>query len=238
MPDWLPEQAAGIGALVDPGRRALYQYVVAQPDPVSREQAAGALGMPVHSAKFHLDKLAEQGLLDVEFRRLTGRTGPGAGRPSKLYRRSARQFSISLPERRYDLAGDVLAEAIDVSLREGVPLGEAVSGAAARRGRRIAGSPDKDETSSLLTRAVDVLALYGYEPRDEDQEIRLTNCPFHRLAQEHTTLVCGMNLALIGGVLDELGVQGATPELSPQAGYCCVRIRTPHPTILQDSDAP
>jgi predicted ArsR family transcriptional regulator len=238
MPDWLPEQAAGISALVDPGRRALYQYVVAQPDPVSREQAAGALGMPVHSAKFHLDKLAEQGLLDVEFRRLTGRTGPGAGRPSKLYRRSARQFSISLPERRYDLAGDVLAEAIDVSLREGVPLGEAVSGAAARRGRRIAGSPDKDETSSLLTRAVDVLALYGYEPRDEDQEIRLTNCPFHRLAQEHTTLVCGMNLALIGGVLDELGVQGATPELSPQAGYCCVRIRTPHPAILQDSDAP
>jgi predicted ArsR family transcriptional regulator len=238
MPDWLPEQAAGIGALVDPGRRALYQYVVAQPDPVSREQAAGALGMPVHSAKFHLDKLAEQGLLDVEFRRLTGRTGPGAGRPSKLYRRSARQFSISLPERRYDLAGDVLAEAIDVSLREGVPLGEAVSGAAARRGRRIAGSRDKDDTSSRLTRAVDVLALYGYEPRDEDQEIRLANCPFHRLAEEHTTLVCGMNLALIGGVLDELGVQGATPELSPQAGYCCVRIRTPHPTILQDSDAP
>jgi predicted ArsR family transcriptional regulator len=236
VPDWLIEQAAGIGALADPGRRALYQYVVAQRDPVSREQAAGAVGIPVHSAKFHLDKLAEQGLLEVEFRRLTGRTGPGAGRPSKLYRRSARQFSISLPDRRYDLAGDVLAEAIDVSLRGGMPLAEAVNDAAARQGRRLAAT-DKGETPSLLTRAVDVLALHGYEPRDEDGEIRLANCPFHRLARKHTALVCGMNLALIGGVLDELGLQGVTPELSPRAGYCCVRIRAPHAATQADSDA-
>ena len=236
MPDWLPEQAAGIGALADPGRRALYQYVVAQRDPVSREQAAGAVGMPVHSAKFHLDKLAEQGLLEVEFRRLTGRTGPGAGRPSKLYRRSARQFSISLPERRYDLAGDVLADAIDVSLREGLALDEAVSDAAARQGRRLAAT-GKGETPSLLARAVDVLALHGYEPRHEDEEIRLANCPFHRLAREHTALGCGMNLALIGGVLDELGLQGVTPELSPQPGYCCVRIRAPHAATRANSDA-
>jgi predicted ArsR family transcriptional regulator len=236
VPDWRIEQAAGIGALADPGRRALYQYVVGQRDPVSREQAAGALGMPVHSAKFHLDKLAEQGLLEVEFRRLTGRTGPGAGRPSKLYRRSARQFSISLPDRRYDLAGDVLAEAIDVSLREGVPIAEAVHDAAARQGLRLAAT-DKGETPSLLTRAVDVLALHGYEPRHEDEEIRLANCPFHLLAREHTALVCGMNLALIRGVLDELGLQGVIPELSPQAGYCCVRIRKAHPMTQPDSDA-
>src|SRR5262245_38638769 len=97
--DDLAEQAAGIGALADAVRRALYEYVVAQPDPVGREQAADAAGVALHTAKFHLDRLVDEGLLDVEFRRLGGRSGPGAGRPAKLYRRSARQWAVSLPSR-------------------------------------------------------------------------------------------------------------------------------------------
>src|SRR6185437_17211 len=91
-------QAAGIGALADPVRRALYEYVAAQPDAVGREAAAAAVRVPVHTAKFHLDRLCDEGLLQTEFRRLSGRTGPGAGRPAKLYRRASRQFAISLPE--------------------------------------------------------------------------------------------------------------------------------------------
>ena len=97
MTDRLSEQAASIGALAEPVRRALYVFVVAQHDAVSREQAAEGVDVPLHTAKFHIDKLVEEGLLDVEFRRLTGRTGPGAGRPSKLYRRSTRELSVSLP---------------------------------------------------------------------------------------------------------------------------------------------
>ena len=105
-------QAAGIGALVDETRRGLYEYVVGEPDPVGREQAASALDLPLHTASFHLDRLVAEGLLEVEFRRLSGRTGPGAGRPSKLYRRAGRTFAVSLPPRRYDLVGDILAEAV------------------------------------------------------------------------------------------------------------------------------
>ena len=101
----LEAQAAGIGALAEPIRRALYEYVVAQPEPVGREQAAQAVGVPGHKAIFHLDRLVEEGLLAVEYRRLGGRTGPGAGRPSKLYRRAEREWSVSLPPRRYDLVG-------------------------------------------------------------------------------------------------------------------------------------
>ncbi len=181
MSDELAEQVTGIGALAEPARRALYLYVASQPEAVSREQAAAAVGMPLHSAKFHLDRLVEEDLLEVEFRRLSGRTGPGAGRPSKLYRRSSRQLSVSLPERRYDLAGDVLASAIDRSLRDGVPIAEAVREAAAAEGRSIAGAflegtPSQPATSaseggaaghddSGLSRTADVLALHGYEPR-------------------------------------------------------------------------
>src|SRR5690554_1534537 len=133
--DDLAGHAAGVGTLAEPTRRALYEYVAAQPDAVDREQAAAAVGVPRHTAKFHLDRLADEGLLDVEFRRLSGRTGPGAGRPAKLYRRSNRQFSISLPERRYDLAGHVLATAIDRARRDETPIADAVREAATNEGR-------------------------------------------------------------------------------------------------------
>lgn len=250
MSDSLGEQAAGVGSLAEPVRRALYLYVVAQPGPVSREQAADAVGVPLHSAKFHLDRLVSEGLLEVEFRRLTGRTGPGAGRPSKLYRRSPRELSVTLPERRYDLAGEVLAAAVERSIRDGTPVADAVRDAAQEAGRRIAatgrgprprseagtrgasttdsGRTDpagKRSVESDLVRTAELLAQHGYEPRTSDGEICLANCPFDRLATQHTELVCGMNLALIGGVLAELGVADLTAALAPQPGLCCVKVR-------------
>lgn len=240
MSDELAEQVAGVGALVEPARRALYLYVASQPDAVSREQAATAVGVPLHSAKFHLDRLVEEHLLDVEFRRLSGRTGPGAGRPSKLYRRSSRQVSVSLPERRYDVAGNVLASAIDRSIRDGIPVVEAVHEAATAEGRSIATSFLEEDASaradvsasegaaggddSGLERTADVLALHGYEPRTAEGEICLANCPFDRLATDHTELVCGMNLALIDGVIDGLRVPAVSAELAPQPGLCCVKV--------------
>ena len=235
MPDELADQVAGVGALVEPARRALYLYVASLGDAVSREQAAAAVGVPLHSAKFHLDRLVDEGLLDVEFRRLTGRAGPGAGRPSKLYRRSSRQLSVSLPARHYDLAGDVLATAIDRSMRDGIPIEEAVRDAASTQGRRIAtasdalaeetGPTDADDLGAgALRRVARLLAGSGYEPRTSDAEICLANCPFDRLATDHTALVCGMNLALIDGVIEGLGAASVSARLEPQPGFCCVKV--------------
>lgn len=224
MSDELAEQVVGVGALVEPARRALYLYVVAQPDAVSREQAANALDLPLHSVKFHLDRLVADGLLEVEFRRLSGKSGPGAGRPSKLYRRSSREFSISLPERRYDLVAEVMATAIDRAIEGVVPIAEAVRDAAHQEGRRIAREAHEEGVEGVerLTRA---LAHHGYEPRIGDGDIVLANCPFDRLAGEHTALVCGMNLALVDGLVDGLEICGVTPELAPEPGQCCVRLR-------------
>lgn len=236
MPEELADQVSGIGALVEPVRRALYLHVASQPEAVSREQAATAVGVPLHSAKFHLDRLVEEGLLEVEFRRLSGRTGPGAGRPSKLYRRSPRQLSVSLPERRYDLAGDVLASAIDRALRDQIPVIDAVREAAAAQGRSIArefvsgtkaqdgASPAEGPADTGLERTAGVLAMHGYEPRTVAGEVCLANCPFDRLATEHTKLVCGMNLALIDGVIDGLAITDVAARLAPQPGFCCVKV--------------
>jgi predicted ArsR family transcriptional regulator len=144
-------QVSGVGALAEPARRALYLYVVAQPEPVSRDQAAAGAGLPRHTAKFHLDKLVADGLLDTEYRRLSGRRGPGAGRPTKLYRRSSRQVAITLPPRHYDLAGQILARAVEDAARDGVPVLQAVQRAAAETGHRLgAAQRPRDERSATV----------------------------------------------------------------------------------------
>ena len=222
MTDHLSEQAASIGALAEPLRRALYEFVAAQPDPVSREQAAEGVDVPLHTAKFHLDKLVQEGLLDTEFRRLTGRTGPGAGRPAKLYRRSARELSVSVPARRYDVVAEVLAGSIE-RVRGGTTVDAAVDEVAAEHGRRAAAGADTQGPD--LARVSGVLAGIGYEPVERDGVMVLVNCPFDALARTHTELVCGVNAAFVTGVVDALHCPGLEAALDPEDGLCCVKVR-------------
>jgi predicted ArsR family transcriptional regulator len=210
-------QVAGIGALAEPVRRALYEYVVAQPEPVGREAAAAALGVPAHKANFHLDRLVDEGLLEVEFRRLSGKSGPGAGRPSKLYRRSEREWAVSLPRRRYDLVGHILADGVERAGQDG-SLNDALRAAAVAAGTTI-GSESAGET------LVEVLSTHGYEPRVADDVIVLANCPFDSLAQRHTELVCGLNRSFVQGVADGLGCSDREACLEPEHETCCVKVR-------------
>jgi len=220
-------QVSGVSALAEPARRALYLYVVAQPEPVSRDQAAAGAELPRHTAKFHLDRLVEEGLLDIEFRRLSGRRGPGAGRPAKLYRRSTRQVAVTLPQRRYDLVGQVLAGAVEDAVRDDVPILDAVQRAAAAAGRQLVAADDPRGNSCPASPLEDVaaaLAAHGYEPRIQGDAVVLANCPFHALAREHTALVCGMNLHLVAGMLDELGHTEVHAGLDPAPDRCCVTL--------------
>lgn len=220
------DSAVSIGALADETRRALYEFISAQPEPVTRDAAAEAIGIPPHMARFHLDKLVEVGLLETEFRRLSGRTGPGAGRPSKLYRPATGTITVSLPERRYDLVGHLLAGAIERA-GEGMPLPDAVDTAAREEGRLIAASAMASDsaTGDDLTRVATVLDTHGYEPRRDGDSLTLANCPFESLARDHTQLVCSANLALIDGILDGLGCDHLCARGEPHEGQCCVAVR-------------
>jgi predicted ArsR family transcriptional regulator len=221
---------AGVAVLNDPVRRALYLFVVNSDAPVSREQAASGVDVQRSLAAFHLDKLTEEGLLEVEFRRLTGRTGPGAGRPSKLYRRSERQVAVSLPPREYDLAGGLLAGAVAASEHSGRPVRQELERASRELGatlgtealERAGRRPSKAKKRDAL---VEVLRDHGFEPRLVGGDVVLANCPFHTLAQQHTDLVCGMNLHLMQGLrgVVDLGDGALVPRLAPEAGQCCVR---------------
>ena len=224
MSEDFADDVASVAALGEPVRRALYRYVVAQDAPVSREQAAAGTGVAHHVAKFNLDRLVAEGLLDVEYSRPPGRTGPGAGRPAKLYRRAARDISVSLPERRYDLAGHVMAEAITVAGRDGVPVDGALHAVARETGRRLGEGAAVDDAAPPLEAAREALARYGYEPRTVAAEMVLANCPFHRLAADFTQLVCGMNLDLVGGLVDAVRPGALAAHLNPGPDRCCVTV--------------
>jgi predicted ArsR family transcriptional regulator len=217
------ERVTSIGALGDPLRRDLYLYVCTKPYAVSRDEAADALGIPHHKAKFHLDRLETEGLLSSEFARLTGRAGPGAGRPAKLYRRAQTDISVSLPGREYELAGQLLAAAVATSARTGESPIEALHEEAARQGRDWAHSAMAGTDDGMpLDVARRALTEHGYEPREDGDRLILANCPFHTLAASHTEMVCGMNLALIEALVDEVGPGDLECRLEPQDQRCCV----------------
>nr|WP_211229472.1 helix-turn-helix domain-containing protein [Nakamurella lactea] len=223
------QDVSGIGALADQVRRQLYLFVCAQPGPVSRDQAADAVGIAQHRAKFHLDRLEADGLLESGYARTTGRTGPGAGRTAKLYHRTQRDISVSLPDREYELAGRMMAEAISESTRTGEPVADTLHRAATAAGQAMVDGADgsADSPDRALAVATKVLQDNGYEPRREDDRIVLANCPFHSLAGEHPALVCGMNLSLLTAMSGSLAGRRLQARLAPAAGRCCVVLTAP-----------
>ena len=231
MESW-EAQVSAVAALDDPTRRRLYDYVIRQSVPVSRDDAAVVFELPRTTAAFHLDRLVDEGLLGAIYQRRTGRTGPGAGRPAKLYVRSDHHVAVSLPPRRYDLAGRLLSGALDQAERSGnspraildqraYQLGKELGETARGEATADSATGDSDETRDTALR---VLEAYGFEPRVEGVTVTLTNCPFHTLAQEYTELICGMNVRLLDGLLDGLAPTGLTAQLRPTPAHCCVRL--------------
>ena len=213
--DELPDPISRVASLDEPTRRRLYEYVARSQTAVGRDEASEATGVARATAAFHLDRLVDEGLLEAVHRRISGRTGPGAGRPAKLYLRSEHEVAVSLPQRRYELIGDVLAAALDDADATGAAPLQAAAEQAREAGRRIArGAGDEG--------LVAVLESQGFEPRVQDGTVHLGNCPFRQLARRHTDLVCGMNLRLVEGLLDELGASSYTARLRPSPGNCCV----------------
>jgi predicted ArsR family transcriptional regulator len=226
----LKRDAAALGALEDDLRRSLYLIVRAQGRPVTREEAATVAGVSRKLAAFHLDKLVDRGLLVATYARPPGRGGRGAGRSSKYYEPSDREFDVTIPERRYDVLGSVFLRALRSLKGNESAAGRAAEetglemGRAERKRLGIA-PPGPERTMAVATR---VLEEAGYEPyRDDDGCVRMRSCPFHALAEQDRGLVCGMNERLIDGIVRGLGNETVGVVLDPVPGQCCVRLEPP-----------
>jgi predicted ArsR family transcriptional regulator len=224
------DPVAAVALLDEPTRRRLYDYVVTHAG-VGRDAAAKALGISRVLAAFHLDKLVASGLLSARYRRLSGRTGPGAGRPAKVYARSDHDIAVSLPARRFELPAEVFAEGLErLSTTVGpAAVADAVNEPARLHGRqtgrlvrRSAGprAGRRRKREALLRQLTDD----GFEPAVDAQTdtITLVNCPYRALSESHRELTCGMNLAWAEGLVEAAGTADLAPRLEVEPGRCCV----------------
>jgi predicted ArsR family transcriptional regulator len=205
-----------LSALADPARRRLYAFVCAAGRPISRDDAALDARIGRTLAAYHLDRLAASGLLEVSYGRPSGRRGPGAGRPAKLYRRAEREFVVRTPPRDYVLLAEILLRADE----EG---SDAVRAAVERSARKVGAELARSGGGAALE---ELLAERGYEPfTDDEGTLRFRNCPFHAVVGSHREAVCSLNLALVEGILEGARAGGRRAALEPDRAGCCVAVR-------------
>lgn len=218
---------AAVSALDDDVRRALYRCVRDASAPVTREDAAAAVGISRKLAAFHLDKLVAVGLLRADY--LAG-GAPRVGRAPKVYEPSGHDVAVAVPARRPELLAELLLETV---LAAGTS--ESLDGAARRvargYGERLGAAererlrPGRLGAERGLGLASAVCERYGYEPAHTSQDsVRLRNCPFHPLAGRAPELVCAMNCEFLAGMLAGLGARCVRARLEPRAGECCVQL--------------
>ena len=217
------EAVAAVALLNDATRAALFEVVQRAAAPVTRDEAARAVGISRKLAAFHLDRLAESGLL------VSAAARPHrVGRAPKVYRPSGRDVLVSVPPRDSGTLAQLLLEA--VAAESSGSVGRTVREVAEARGRALGSAEAARRRAGRLGpersmhAAADVLGEQGYEPTLDADAVRLRNCPFHAMARQHPELVCGMNHALVAGVLRGLGARGVRALLAPDPNACCVQI--------------
>lgn len=211
---------AGVTALIDPSRRALYDYVRRAGHPVSREEAADQAGISRGLAAFHLDKLVGVGLLGARYQAPPDQPR-GRGRSPKVYEPTTDHVAVSIPERRYQLIAEILAAAVD---EEPADAGHAALDHARRRGHALGAALGTELAAGRDRGLLAALGRLGFEPQPAAGRLVLHNCPFHALATRHTSLVCGLNHAFLTGLLDGLCATDRHAVLAPHPGRCCVEL--------------
>jgi predicted ArsR family transcriptional regulator len=213
----------------------MYVFIRQARRPISRDEAAGAVGISRKLAAFHLDKLVEAGVLNARYESLSGIRK--VGRTPKVYEPSKSDIRVNIPQRRHDILAGILLDAV-ASTDPAEPARSAAVRIAEEDGRTLGARerertrPGRLSTERALSLAAQILADRGFEPiRDAPSRLRLHDCPFHPLTTKGSGLVCEINRAFCGGVLAGLAASTVVAELEPRAGStCCVELRRAEPT--------
>lgn len=217
-----------VAVLAEPTRRRVYDVVRRSDTPVTREAVADAIGITQRLAAFHLDRLADAGLVAVDYARPPGRSGPGAGRPAKRYAATSVELELALPPRQYNWVARILAAAIATKPKDADASAIALARAEGKRAGELQRPPRKPRGRAAIEAAQQTLNHLGYEPvEDADQRVRLRNCPFHDVVDVAPGLICSLNEQLVAGVLEGLGVDDrCAARLDGAPPDCCVTVCT------------
>jgi predicted ArsR family transcriptional regulator len=214
--------------LAEPTRRQIFDVVRRRREPMTRDQVALACGVNRRLTTFHLDRLAEAGLLVTDYARPPGRTGPGAGRPAKRYAAAPVELDLTVPPRHYEFAARLLAQAITAAPTDAVTGSLEVAYAEGRKVGELRRPPGRTAARRSRTAVIDALSDLGSEPAPETTErLRLRNCPFRAVADIAPDLVCRMNCELVGGLLEGLGLDRGRVSLDPAPPNCCLTVAVP-----------
>jgi predicted ArsR family transcriptional regulator len=228
----LPADAAirAVAALEDDLRHGMFEFIRTARRPVTREQAAQAVGISRKLAAFHLDKLVTAGLLRSDYEPVGGLRK--VGRTPKVYCPVVADIRINVPERRHDVLATILIDAVLTERRDETAQ-QAVMRTAHERGRSTGAAeraqlrPGRLGAERALTLSEGPLKRHGYEPeRVSPVYVRLRNCPFHPVAGQSPELVCRLNHAFLTGFLNGLDAPAVDAVLEPRTGECCVELRT------------
>ena len=232
-----------VAALEDQLRRGMYAYIRQASRPVSRDEAAGAVGISRKLAAFHLDKLVEAGVLSAHYASLSGIRK--VGRTPKVYEPSGLDIRVNIPHRQHELLAAILLDAVladgdEPARAAAVRLAED-SGTALGRAEQQHRKPGRLGTERALTMAAQVLTGHGFTPtRVAPDRLQLHDCPFHPLTTKAPGFVCEVNRSFCAGVLTGLDANTVAAVLEPHAGGCCVELRPaqPHPVALPEPKRP
>lgn len=194
-------------AFGDPTRREIYLYAREHDEGVTATEVARRFDLHPNVARHHLDKLASGGYLEVAVAR---KQNGGAGRPSKRYRSTGDDVTVSLPVRHDDILLTLLGRSLSL-----LPPGQAETMAeevGEEYGRALAASlGDRSEGQrsfrSALHTVADALTAHGFaahaEKRNDELRIVSEHCPFGVTAVQHP-VICAVDRGLVRGMLASL----------------------------------
>lgn len=211
-------------ALGDPTRRAVYIAVREAAEPLTSTDVADLFDIHPNVARHHLDKLANDGYLEVDRRRQSGRSGPGAGRPAKCYSPSGKGIDLHFPSRRHDLLVELLVRIVERS--GGSDAARVAEDVGREYGEELAseiGSPADAAYETAVTAIAKAMTGLGFEMSADPGAGRLltSSCPFGGAAAQHPEVVCSLDRGIVSGLFAGMS-RPCEPVLHPDPHEACV----------------
>jgi predicted ArsR family transcriptional regulator len=215
--------APDVGAQLGESRARVLDLLRAAGGPLGVQDVAGRAGLHANTARFHLDGLVDSGLATREPQ---PRDTPG--RPSMVYQ--AIGGNGPLGQRRYRLLAEMLASMIAGMVSR--PQAAAIE-AGREWGRYLTEQPPPYQglaAEQAVAKLATALEEIGFAPEvvaeNEGYRLRLRQCPFREVAEQHQDVVCAMHLGLLRGVLEQSRAPVRADNLQPFAepGSCIARL--------------